>query len=93
MSKKKNEDGSHSVKKENSERASRVFDTQKDAIDWLGRDRVTLYGSPKDLEPRKPKFRFPWQKEPKEEPSPWGRLADLDPPSVAWDLNETKKDT
>lgn len=63
-------------------------ESKKDAIDWLDRDNVTLYGSPKDLEPRKPKFRFPWQKEPKKEPSPW-RLEDLD----AWDPNEPVKDT
>ncbi len=31
----KNEDGSHSVKKENGERASRVFDTQKEAQEWV----------------------------------------------------------
>lgn len=31
----KNENGSHSVKKENGEKASRVFDTQKEAKDWV----------------------------------------------------------
>lgn len=59
MANKKNED-----KKENSEKVLRhVVD---DSNIRSPEPRLILYGCPKDPEPKKPKFRFPWRKEPKE---------------------------